>query len=309
MNKFLAILIIVVVVGLVIYYVQTPSFRQTLGIQNLFLFQNPQGSSSPFAYLFGGHAYDLSVLNATSSTSTAEEPTPPAPSSLTINDADIPFGFKRSQLSPYFHRVRITNAVPNGDQQQITLNAQLDNNTTGIKVTGWSLKANASGELIPRAIKTYNTLAPLQWGSIVLTNGQSLQIFSNTNPLGVNFRLNECTGYLNTYNYFAPQLPQDCPVPSHTDIFTFSGACQDYIMSLGQCQIPSLDAPVPSNDYACRGYLPKLTYEGCVTAHKDDGNFLGSEWWVWTDKPILDNLHDRVLLYDTKGLLVDEFDY
>ena len=91
----------------------------------------------------------------------------------------------------------------------------------------------------------------------------------------------------------------------------FTGACTNYIYSLGTCQEPDLsNIQIPVNDYACRDYLEKnFNYQACFNTHRGDADFLLNQWWLWTGPSPLDQFHDTVRLFDKNGLLVDQYTY
>lgn len=230
---------------------------------------------------------------------------PSAPTS-SINPSDIPPGYTLARLSPFFHKITFGtlysgNAYSYG---QISLSDSTNETTTIIDVTGWQIKSNRGGEYIPQAIDLYDPAGMTAPGDILLRNGQTLNIYSNTAPF--NLRMNKCIGYLGNANHFDPTLPSNCPYVNQSDIVSFTGGCQQYIYSLNSCAVPDMNnIAIPQNDYACRSYLQNLNYGGCFYKHVGDPDFLSSEWRVWTGSNILDPIHDTVSLFDKNGLLVD----
>ena len=55
--------------------------------------------------------------------------------------------------------------------------------------------------------------------------------------------------------------------------------------------------------------MANLNYDGCVKAHQADTRFFTNVWNVWSGNRFLDPLHDRVLLLDANGKLVDWYLY
>ena len=194
-----------------------------------------------------------------------------------INPTDIPAGFTESQLSSYFHQVRFgTVYAGNGyySSGQISLNTYLyQQSSTGISavnVTGWQIKSNRGGEFIPQAVNLYDPTGLAPATDIYLKNGDYLNIYSSSAP--VNVRINKCMGYLPNGNQFNPPLPQNCPYLDKSQIQSFSGACQNYIMSLSACQLPDFSNPaMPQNDFACRDYINNhFSYHSCFNDHQTD---------------------------------------
>lgn len=222
-----------------------------------------------------------------------------------INPADIPAGYTLAQLSPFFHKVTFGTLYA-GDVYSYGEISLYDSgqSTTTIDVTGWEIKSNKSGEYIPTAVNVYDPSGLAAAGDILLSSGQTVNIYSDTAPF--NLRLNECIGYLQNDNHFNPALPMSCPYVSQSDIASFTGVCQQYILSLGSCQLPDMNSiSIPQNDYACRSYLDNVNYAGCFAKHANDTGFLSTEWYVWMGSNVIDPIHDTVLLLDRNGLLVD----
>jgi len=246
-----------------------------------------------------------------------QEPTIVGPSSggsaaatSTINPANIPAGFTAAELSPYFHDVRIGGATHAtfSSYGTITLNANY-NSTGTIDVTGWRIKANSGNEIVPQAVNLYDPTGLAPATDIILKKGDTVRLYSTAAPF--NLRLNECTGYMAHVANFVPAIPNTCPSINRSQISTLGGACQNFILSIGQCKAPNMSSPqVPQNDYACTQYLTtNFTYRSCFNAHNADANFLSNQVWVWTGSNIIDQYHNTVELLDTNGLLVDLYSY
>jgi hypothetical protein len=118
-------------------------------------------------------------------------------------------------------------------------------------------------------------------------------------------------GYLNTPSQFSPGFSSGCPAIDRSGISQFTGACQDYILSLGGCQSPNfVSRSFPKNDYQCESYLQgKYTYNWCVSTYAGASDFLKNEWRIWMGSTPLDPSHDNVELLDGHGLLVDLYTY
>lgn len=234
----------------------------------------------------------------------------PVSTTTPISPQDIPAGFTLKDLSPYFHKIRFgsVSAGYYGSYGQISLTSY----TSGggpIDVTGWLVKANRGSEYVAQAVGVYDPLSLSAEGDIYLGNGDVLYLYSNASAISRNLRLNKCIGYVENINHFTPSLPRSCPWIERSEVGSFTGACQDYALSLGGCALPVANPPVPETDYACRSFLDTINYKGCFDRHRSDSDFLSHEWWAWTNSQILDARHDTVLLFDKNSLLVDEYSY
>ncbi|MBI3046348.1 MAG: hypothetical protein HYY86_02310 [Candidatus Harrisonbacteria bacterium] len=190
---------------------------------------------------------------------------------------------------------------------EVVLSSSLDRNET-LNITGWTIKSNKGSFVIPRAQEIYSFGGAQN--NINLRYGDRVSLYSGIGPKG-NFRLNKCLGYLEDVSPFTPSLPRSCPYISRSEIIGFSGACQNYVLSLRSCQNPVANPPVPVDDSACHNFLSKLNYVGCVEKYQNDSDFLDNEWRVWLGEQIniFDSLHDKVQLLDREGNLVDEYVY
>ncbi|MDE2019067.1 MAG: hypothetical protein KGJ13_01830 [Patescibacteria group bacterium] len=227
----------------------------------------------------------------------------------TINPADIPAGFTAAGLSPYFHQV-LLGSVSTGAYGQISLYATNLSQGESVDVTGWHIVANRGGEYVPQAVNLYDPSGLTAPSDIIFTqNSQYVNLYSQSGPF--NLRLNECIGYIGTANHFNPPLPMNCPAPDRAPLSGFTGACQNFIYSIGSCQVPNLNNPqIPLNDYTCRAYIAdNFNYRACFNAHLNDSNFLSKEWRAWMGASPLDPYHDNVYLFDRNGLLVDTYKY
>ncbi len=244
----------------------------------------------------------------TSTQESKEKPKPPAPS-----------GFEASQLSPYWQEVEITKVTPanisNYDKLNgFTLEAQKENGEA-ISITGWKIRGNRGGEMyVPKGVADLGVSAYGVPADISLAPGEYAVFYSTQSAMNRNFRLNKCTGYLgNTYS-FNPALPKKCPTPyAKSELAALRGECQDFIRSIKTCgmvKANDVNRFSGSGDAQCRAILDRFNYGVCYQSHRADADFFAKEWRVWLGIPMpFDARHDRVLLFDSRGLLVDEYIY
>ena len=222
-----------------------------------------------------------------------------------------PPGFTVAQLSPYYREVRLGGV----SQGEISLSSYPGYGapTSTVDITGWEIKTNHGGEFIPQAENLYYPVGVAPESDIILTlsasNIQYVNIYSNSAPN--NLRLNSCMGYLNSTGQFNPGFAYDCPEPDRSQITQFTGACQNYILSLSGCEQPNFDSPYfPTKDYECEDYLQgKYNYNWCISNYGNQPGFLENEWRVWMGSSPLDPYHDNVELLDRNGLVVDAYSY
>ena len=230
---------------------------------------------------------------------------------LAIATSEIPTGFTRTDLSPYFKKVAITSAWAGTlySYGQITLSTYAMTASDTVDITGWQIKTMRGGEYIPQAVNVYDPSGLAAASDIILKQNQYVNIYSSAGSF--NLRLNKCIGYIGNANHFNPALPSNCPSVSALNIPSVTGACMNYIYSLGSCTSPNLsDIRIPRTDYTCRDYLDThFNYKSCFNEHSGDADFLSNEWRVWMGSSPLDQYHDTVRLFDKQGLLVSQYTY
>ena len=226
-----------------------------------------------------------------------------------------PDGFTLSQLSPFYQHIRLGGVSAGGYGSYAQFSLYGDSaSTQGVDVTGWQIRGNRGVETIPQGTLYFDPRSWLSQSDIILGPGQQLVAYGTQSPVGQNFRLNKCVGYLNSLTTFIPQLPENCPQPyTRSEIAGFSGQCQSFIMSLGWCTTPTADQ---MNQYSlfdygqCQAILNRFKYSTCYDNHRTDADFLSNQWWVWLGGGInFDPQHDRLNLFDSSGKLVDQYLY
>lgn len=261
------------------------------------------------------------------STTTEKEITPPKeiekePAITTPPPKPLPTppdGFSIAELSPSWKKVRIRNVTPPNSSNYsflngFTLRAESEN-TEKVSITGWRIRGNRKIDVyIPKAAPDYGISGLPTEETILLSPSDYVVFYSTQSPVGRNFRLNSCTGYLGNTNTFTPSLSRACPTPYvNSELVTLSGNCQNFIRSLGTCPLikaNDINRFSGSNDAACRAILDRFSYGVCYNAYHNDSRFFSHEWRVWLGNPMpFDPQHDRILLYDASGFLVDQYIY
>jgi hypothetical protein len=233
-----------------------------------------------------------------------------------ISDSQIPAGFSREDLSPYFQEVKVNSVSAysssnGGKSVTVRMNYSVPQGQA-IDITGWRIKSNKGEIFLPQAVRVYEPNGTNAESDMVVSGNGNISLYKGRSPVGKNFRLNKCTGYLQkTYN-FSPSLPLNCPRVERSEIVNFSGQCQSYILSLGSCALPDLNKynSFPGTDQGnqCRAFLSGITFGSCFQKNQGNSDFLSNEWRLWMEfgDNVFDSQHDRVLLFDKDGLLVNE---
>lgn len=217
----------------------------------------------------------------------------------------------RAKISPYLDKVKISSASP-GQYPYSTMRITLTNYITSINLTGWSLTSKTVKYSIPTGATLYNP-SSYQADNIVLKNGEQLVVLGQASPINVNYRFNKCLGYLNSSPSPTPtpNFYSNCPRPDQSEIANLNASCQDFISRLVSCQIPKTSDYEDYNiDSACLNFInSRLNYNGCAQRYRYDSDFFSREWYVYSGNNFLLADHDKLILRDSAGLLVDVYSY
>ncbi|MBI4034189.1 MAG: hypothetical protein HY378_01420 [Candidatus Brennerbacteria bacterium] len=229
-----------------------------------------------------------------------------------IDEKDIPDGFTRVELSPDFGKVEVTSvkrpsSLGKGGGFTLRANSTLKEN---LDVTNWRIKSNRGEIAIKGGVAD---VPPVNLKKIVLRPRTSAVFYADVISFVQNVELNKCTGYLNNTYALSPKLPNNCPRPERSEYISFSGECQNFIRSLSSCEQPTsneLNRFASPNNVPCRRFLESLNYGNCFNKYSGDANFYSYGFRVWMRERLpFDPKHDRLLLFDENGLLVDEHIY
>ena len=225
--------------------------------------------------------------------------------------------------SPYRNIVRMNHYVSgagSADPRNEYLEISVPQNVGGIPVdlSEWTLASDASGATtrIPKGTEIPISGTVNAAEDIVLAPGTRAIVISGQSPIGASFRENKCIGYFSTFQTFYPTLPQNCPAPSD-ELASFYGSnyisdapCIDKVNKLSRCQV--MLSPPAGTSGACQNFMVKyLNYNGCVTAHRNDADFLGDTWRIYLGRSnsMWRTQHELVKLLDINGKTVDAFSY
>lgn len=224
--------------------------------------------------------------------------------------------------SPFKGKIRISTVQrssdrPEGEYALIRHGGFFSSRTAGeqpIDVTGWTIGSIRGSEPIPRAFNIPEIDAAV--GDVILPPGGEVIILSGTPSYQQSFRENQCVGYFNETHPFTPSLSNSC-IDDNSDRSEllqrgFNGACVDAIHNVSACRMPQGPFPVAAIKKECVDYMNEnFSYVGCVKNFRDRKDFLKNTWRVSLKRgeKLFDPRHDRVILRDQNGLLVDEFEY
>lgn len=293
---FFVVLIVLLVIYGVYYLVTEANILQLLSIPRAL---DPFATSTPGARTSPRSSGTLRGTTPTVSAPTVRTPTPPK-------------GFEVADLSSYFDGIQLV-SVRRPDRYGIGGEFTLRANASvgsAVDVTGWTISSNRGSIVIFGA---HGSIGPVNQARIVIRPGTSAIFYAARGSFVNNVELNSCTGYLNEIYAVSPKFPNNCPRPPRSDLVSFSGECQNFITSLSSCEAPDPNERnrfTGTSDVACRAYLDTLAYGPCVNRYRDLPNFYSHGWRVWMGAALkFDPYHDRLLLFDATGKLVDEYIY
>ncbi|MBL8158281.1 hypothetical protein JNK62_01965 [bacterium] len=187
-----------------------------------------------------------------------------------------------------------------------------------VDMTGWVLESALSGSrayLPAIASPFYMGAANVSSNTLVAPGGLAI-VTTGASPVGASFRENMCSGYLDQFQQFQPQLGNECPSPStvlpltQENLVQYGDACFDVIQNLSSCRFPQ-DIPDTVN-YACRAFITDaLSHNGCVNRNRTNRGFETNRWRLFLggQAEIWRNSHDAIRLLDREGRTVDVYVY
>ncbi len=230
------------------------------------------------------------------------------------------FGVTSAEISPYADMVTMTataakQADPTKEYVTIKTSAKLDKTLT---ITGWSLQSSATNLTVSIGQAAWipflgqvNVDAP-----VVIGPKNTVYVVTGRPANGTSFRVNKCTGYFEQYQDFRPSLKMECPrgadeMLRYPETLSGNDLCINYVERIGTCEYRSQGIPGNIGD-ACIDFIQNdLSYNGCITLHKDDPDFYRSEWRLFLkrDQEMYKNTRDRIRLLDENKKVVAEVRY
>ncbi|MDO8600888.1 MAG: hypothetical protein Q7R73_04795 [bacterium] len=221
--------------------------------------------------------------------------------------------------SPYESTITITRVQRSSDPTKeyvVIRNGTYFNRIEAtVLINGWTVESRKSGRI---AIPAAEEIPMIDAGTrtIVLPQGGEVTITSGQTTFGRSFRENVCTSYFSQFHIFTPSLATCSAIPFNAQDLLDAGynsECVDFVKRISRCRIPTIPYEKAGRiGNACIDYVTNTySYLGCVARFRDEKTFFKNTWRVFLNQPshIFDTLHDRVILRDDKGLIVDEFEY
>ncbi len=230
-----------------------------------------------------------------------------------MRDFGTPSPFARAVFIARDAGIHATNA----SEEYIQLQADYQN-SAAIDIRGWTLESALTGMkvTIPSATSVFAQGLPNTLGAVTLAPGGIAIVTSGASPVGVSFRENSCTGYLQQFQPFTPPLSENCPSPSslipltEQNLTRLGSECFDVLQGMQSCRFPQ-ELPHTLTQ-ACRTQLgDTLSYNGCVRSQSYRADFQENVWrlFLGSSGELWRTSHDVIRLLDAEGRTVDVFTY
>jgi len=230
-----------------------------------------------------------------------------------IDSHPASYSFKVIGFSPSYSQLKILTIKASGSSDLDEYVTVINYSATSIDITGLIIKnKNNDAFSIPGGSEYLQLGSSYSPKDIILEPNKKADIFSGPSPIGKNFLLNKCIGYLNNFYNFSPRLPQECPRPIDQDIISLNENCRNYINSLPVCATPDTGDIRVGYDKQCTDYLTStLNYSGCVMRYQVDPDFLKIDWYLYLNRTsgFWNDSHDEAELVDKDGNLISSYSY
>lgn len=200
------------------------------------------------------------------------------------------------------------------DKEYIEIKAS-GRNKQPVFITGWMLENTSSGRLPIGNASPLPYLSQVnQESPLFIGNNESSYVVTGRSPIGVSFRVNSCSGYLEQFQDFSPPLQIACPSPLdgvNLAAFNLDQLCIDYINRIPRCTTNTGSLPNTLSSSCVSFINSRVNYNSCVDAHKNDSGFYQPEWRLFLKQTseFWNNSKETVKLFDLGGKLVDMMNY
>lgn len=263
-------------------------------------------------------SYSGPYLNPITQTGTTAQaygnPSQYSPINSTISIGGSGIGVTSNTKSVTLSRDTAGIYASDADEEYVVINVSAGA-TGSFSTAGWRLVSAATGRALafPQGTEApqsghVNALSP-----IVLKPGDEAIVVTGRSPVGISFRENECTGYLEEHQDFHPSLSLSCPTPLQELSQFYPNAddmCVAAIRTVAYCGTEAQSSFELSS--GCQNFMDDhLNYNGCIDSHHADANFAGHTWRIFlgSSGDLYRNTHDTVTLLDAQGKAIDSLTY
>jgi len=228
------------------------------------------------------------------------------------------------EISPLAGMVRIdqdafTIRGSTAETEYLVLRASL-RNAQPVNISNWSLQSLVSDTWIglPQGTDHFNAGVVNEVDDIYLKPGEKAIVATTVSPVGVSFRVNECSGFLSSTQRFTPSLRTSCVNPALLfpatveNIKKYGDACLTTVANMPTCTYPSPQSLAHVSAECKRALQNTFTYNSCVALRQNDKDFWRAREWriflnqhgrLWKDS------YEVIRLLDEHNRTVDVFAY
>lgn len=291
--------------------------------------ENPEAHEGPYlkppAPLSTGEAYGGAYLSEDRSKQSLDLPQAPAVAWRNVQESIADFAslsqeadkvHTKSLLSKSIYLDSVAGAQSSDPQKEYLRILSDDASDKTVDISALSLRGSAYGVTaqIPQAAEKPVLASAYEKSDVMVPPGGRVLISSGRSPIGTSFRVNACTGYLNQFQTFTPDLRQECPDPieelKKTSAYD-DYSCRAFVEGLPRCRAYGGALP-PTMSAACKGFIAqKLNYNSCVAAHSSEKDFYRDEWRLFLEQTteLWKNKQEIIRLMDPNGATIDAITY
>ncbi len=213
-------------------------------------------------------------------------------------------------ISPYKGKIKISYVSGYSDKPEYeSISIENRSDRENISITGFVIQSDRASFTVPRAFNLPGFEAVAQDPVLLKPRGRAL-ITAGMQARMMDFRENICTGYFSETSEFIPYLSQSCPRPETKNLLYLSDRCLSLMERTPSCRMPNTRDTFIESD--CSEYLSRnLNYVGCVNNYRGRSDFFSDQWLIWMQRKeeFFRNTHDKIILQDPQGRIVDEYSY
>ncbi len=225
-------------------------------------------------------------------------------------------GVGTTQSGSVVSLLRDTSGASSTDENKEYITIMISSLANGpVSTAGWRLVSAKTGRgaSFPRGTEVPQSGKVNTLTAIELAPGSTAMITSGRSPIGVSFRENKCTGYLEERQDFYPPLNQNCPTPFQ-ELARFYDAddsrCAEYVRGISYCSAETRSSSKISA--SCEDFVDEhLNYNGCVRSHTRDSDFANGTWRIFlgSDDELWKRSGETIELIDAGGNVLDRLSY
>jgi len=205
------------------------------------------------------------------------------------------------------------------ETEYLTLRASV-RNAQPINISNWSLQSLVSDTWIglPQGAANFHAGVVNEIDDIYLNPGEKAIVATAISPVGVSFRVNDCSGFLSSMQQFTPSLHTSCVNPTLLfpatveNIKKYGDACLTIVANLPACTYVSSEALAQVSTECKAALQDTFTYNSCVALRQNDKDFWRArEWRIFLNqnKRLWKDSYEVIRLLDDHNRTVDVFAY